>query len=40
METTVIGDGGGKGGDLKGIYRLWDPPRDDGILQVPEENAM
>ena len=39
-EATAFGDGGGKGGDLKGIWCLWAHPRDGPILQVPRESDI
>ena len=36
----VINGIGSKGGYLKRVYRLQDPPRDGEILQVPGESAI
>ena len=34
-ESTVFGDRGGKGVNLKGIQRLWAHPQYGPVLQVP-----
>ena len=35
-EATAFG--GGKGGNLKGVQRLWAPPWDGDFLQIPRES--
>ena len=33
-EVMVIGGGGGEGGYLQGIQRLWTPPGDGDLLPI------
>ena len=39
-ETTSFGGVEGKGGDLKGVQRLWAHPQDGPVLQVPGESFI
>ena len=39
-ETTSFGGVEGKGGDLKGVQRLWAHPRDVDVLQIHGENTI
>ena len=39
-EATVFGGGGGKGGDFKGVQRLWSHPRYFTVLQVPGDSDI
>ena len=39
-EATAFGSGGGKGGDHKGVQRLWAHPRDGPTLQVSGESDI
>ena len=34
-EVTALGGGGGEGGHLQGIQRLWAPPVDDELPPIP-----
>ena len=35
-EATAISSGGGEGGHRQGFQRLWAPPGDGDLLQIPE----
>ena len=37
---TAVGGRGGKGGNLKDVKRLWAPPWDDDLLQIPGESDI
>ena len=37
-ETTLFGGGGGKGGNLKVVQRLWLHPQYGPVLQIPGES--
>ena len=39
-EATAFGSGGGKGGNLKGVQRLWEHPQDSCIFQIPGESNI
>ena len=34
-EETAISGGGGEGAHRQGFQRLWDPPREGDLLQIP-----
>ena len=34
-EETEVSGGGGEGGQRQGFQRLWAPPGDDDLLQIP-----
>ena len=40
VEATVIGGGGGAGGHLKVIQRLWEPPGDGDLLPIPKAGDL
>ena len=39
-ELTALDSGGGKGGHIKGVQRLWTPPSDGNLLQIPGESDL
>ena len=39
-EATALGSRGGKGGHLKGVQRLWDPPGYGYLLQIHGESDL
>ena len=39
-EVTAFGRGGGKGGDLKGVQRLWEHSLDGTVFQIPWESTI
>ena len=39
-EATAFGDGGGKGGNLKGVQHLQAHPQDGPVFQIPGESII
>ena len=39
-EVMAFCGGGGKGGDLEGVHRLWSHPQYGPVLRVPGESVI